>query len=120
LKKSKSKMPKVFLLIIIIFSLSVIHTMLKGIDNPVARQTEEVKTQIESENWQEAKKDVVKLNDLFEQKRWMLELFGPIEHVSNVRQEVHELVQEVKMEEKNDALTKLTRIEARLREFVVW
>ncbi|OLS40802.1 DUF4363 family protein [Bacillus sp. MRMR6] len=119
MRKSKSNMPKVILLIIIIFNLSVIHTMLKGIDNPLARQTEEVRKQIESENWQEAKNDVVKLNNIFEQKRWMLEFFGPIEHVSNVRQEVQELVQEVKLEEKNDALTTLTRIEARFREFVV-
>lgn len=119
MRKSLSKMPKVIFLVFLIISLSVIHTMLKDIDNPIARQTMEVQKQIESENWQEAKTDVVKLHALFEQKRWMLELFGPFEHVSDLGQEVAVLVQEVKLEEKNDALTTLTRIEARLGEFVV-
>ncbi|WP_428910581.1 DUF4363 family protein [Niallia sp. Krafla_26] len=120
MRKSISKMPKVILLVIVIINLSVIHTMLKGADNPITRQMEEVRDQIESENWQEAKKDVVKLHNLFEQKRWMLELFGPFEHVSVVKQDILVLIQEVNLEEKNDALITFTRIEGRLGEVVVW
>ncbi|MRX72785.1 DUF4363 family protein [Bacillus lacus] len=119
MKKATSKMPKVILLVLVIFAFSSIHTLVKYIDDPLTREVEEVRVEIQAENWQAAKREAEKLNAIYEQKRWMMELFGPFEHVSDVKKDLVVLTQAIQLEDKNDALQSLAGIKARLQEFVV-
>ncbi len=120
MKKVKSKMPKVILLVLFILVISLVHTVFKNADNPLSMQVERVRMHVQSENWQEANLEADVLMDLFNRKRWMLELFGPFEHVSDASQDISVLIQVTELEEKNEAMKYLARIGARFEEFVIF
>jgi hypothetical protein len=120
MKKFTSKMPKVFLMVVAVTGAVILHTYFMQADNPLLRKVEETRESIQAENWETAKANAIQLKDLYEKKRWVMELFGPFEHVSDTRTEIYAFVKTTELEEKGDALTSLERIDARLDEFVIF
>lgn len=116
----QSKTLKILMMFLIVTALSWVHSALETADNSLLRKVYEVKVAVEGEDWQEAKWRAQELRDEFEEKRWVMELFGPTEHVSVARYNVISLVEAVNGEQQSESLQLIARIRERINEFIVF
>lgn len=116
----QSKTLKIMVMFLIVVGLSWLHSALETADNPLMRKVYEVKVAVEAEDWQEARWKAQELRDEFEEKRWVMELFGPTEHVSVTRYNVISLVEAVNGEQQSESLQLIAKIRGRLNEFIVF
>ncbi|MBU9712690.1 hypothetical protein [Evansella tamaricis] len=120
MKVLSSKFSKTMLTILIVAVLSWTHTILETMDNPLSRQVDKVAAAVESEDWDTARTEVIELREQFERKRWILEFFGPVEHVSVTRYHIISSIQAIDGEQDIESKQLLAKIKGRLNEFIIF
>lgn len=117
----KSRWLHALVMVAIVLTLAWTHTVYKRVDtNVLSRQVEQIREHMQDGEWTEASDAVSRLEQMYENKRWLLELLEPTEHANEVRLQIATLVEAVRLEDEKESKQLAAKIKASLDSFIIF